>query len=132
MIKYNIIELNTKICVITENDYWFYKGELMTPSRDYVYYINTQVDKIYEDDLFDNLDTKFDIKRSYFIEEGVKYIKKTKQFKEDEDILPYLISRFGIKNIYLEVNNKAVCLNKSGFIKRYERHIKLNKILNKN
>jgi len=117
MIKYNTIKYNRKtICVISDEE-WYddMLNKTMIPHRNCEW-----EEKI-----------STDIKRPYFTEEGTeKFLKRVTEFKEDEKILPYLINRFGLSNIYVRYNNKTVSLlSNHNLYKGLEREEKLNKIL---
>jgi hypothetical protein len=116
MIKYNVIN---KFCVISESEWINKYGEKMIPHRNC--------------DWEERVDTHEDIKRPYFKEEGTtKFNKKITKFKDSEKILPYLVSRFGLKNIYIRYNNENIRLiSDKNLYNSLIREEKLNELLNK-
>lgn len=151
MIKYNVIEYNgSNKCIISEKEsilhlrsILYYKNIEMNTSRFCVYYEDREVEELYKEDLFDSIDMNFNIenyinKPSKFIthqfDDNVsntnRFIKKVIEFKEEEDILPYLISRFGLNNIFIESDDKIVKISYY-YLKSYQRDRKIDKLLNK-
>jgi len=120
MIKYNeVIYKSMKICVISD-EVWYNNNKEVIPHR------NCEWEE--------EIEEENDKKRPYFKNEyrPTRYIKKTTQFSDTEPILPYLINRFALENIYIREDSKLfkLILNPNLY-KKILREEKLNKLFNK-
>jgi hypothetical protein len=119
MIKYNeVIYRGVRVCVICD-EVWYNNNEKVIPHR------NCEWEEEVEEEN--------DKKRPYFKKEDdepKRYIKKSTPFSDTEPILPYLINRFGLENIYIKEDKIFKLILNPNLHKKLLREEKLNKLFN--